>query len=367
MTKPTVLSDKNNPFVLEYLAPHGILPQFAAAVDLPVIANAAHPDALFIRSGSRINAQTLRYAPRFIGTATLGTDHIDAHFIAELNVQHGTAFASAVGASRHSVAQYVVAALLTARADLVQTTISAARQKRAKDWVANSWAIKPPTLGIIGLGHIGSTLAYYGRQLGFAILGHDPFLPKSALNNASLEQLLQKSDVVSLHTPLTDAGVHPTRHLIGAKELALLKNDALLINTARGGVIDEAALLALLNNNPSLAVVLDVFDNEPIPNAELIARATFATPHIAGHTIDGKLATVDAVYRAFCAKFALPILRTAADFLPKSPLRFADLCADLTQIAAFYDIKQDSMQLKNAPNEFARLRAEYGARRAWQP
>lgn len=179
------------------------------------------PDVLLIRSVTPVGETLLvnNNSVKFVGSATIGTDHVDQDYLAARNIT----FANAAGCSKHSVAQYVLTAILTLRPHYWQQST------------------KPLTLGIIGLGNIGSTLAQYAIDLGWQVLGYDPLLPTSNTNNASLEQVLSQSDVVSLHVPLTDekgdvhprGGNYPTKHLIDATTLAVMPAHTLLINSAR--------------------------------------------------------------------------------------------------------------------------------------
>ncbi|MER2164935.1 MAG: NAD(P)-dependent oxidoreductase, partial [Psychrobacter alimentarius] len=138
------------------------------------------PEILLIRSVTPVGEALLaaNKSVRFVGSATIGTDHVDQEYLMTRQIT----FANAAGCSKHSVAQYVLTAILTLRPQYWQQSI---------------------TLGIIGLGNIGSSLADYASDLGWQVLGYDPLLPPSDINNASLEQVLSQSDVVSLHVPLT--------------------------------------------------------------------------------------------------------------------------------------------------------------------
>ena len=149
-------------------------------IDAALLAK-TEPDILLIRSVTQVNEALLahNHSVQFVGSATIGTDHVDQNYL----VARDISFANAAGCSKHSVAQYVLSAILTLRPQYWQ---------------------QPMTLGIIGLGNIGSTLAQYAIDLGWQVLGYDPLLPKSKTNNTSLEDLLAQSDVVSLHVPLTD-------------------------------------------------------------------------------------------------------------------------------------------------------------------
>lgn len=332
------------------------------------------PDVLLIRSVTPISESLLanNNSVKFVGSATIGTDHVDQDYLAARNIT----FANAAGCSKHSVAQYVVTAILTLRPEY---------------WHQQS--TKPLTLGIIGLGNIGSTLAQYASDLGWQILGYDPLLAASDINNASLEQVLHQSDVISLHVPLTDkketntqaatnevvsdsisnnVSDYPTRHLINTETLALMSPHTMLINTARGPVIDAAALEADIDAT-NREVVLDVFEHEPQIAESLLSKLVIATPHIAGYTLEGKLRGTQIIYDALCEKLAvLPVL-SMHQLLPLNTYLWSELKENPDRLQKFYDIKKDDAALRNEVtqgkvkgSDFDQLRRDYHLRREWQ-
>lgn len=327
------------------------------------------PDVLLIRSVTSINESLLsdNNSVKFVGSATIGTDHVDQEYLAERNIT----FANAAGCSKHSVAQYVVTAILTLRPQYWQQST------------------KPLTLGIIGLGNIGSTLAQYANDLGWKILGYDPLLATSDINNASLEQVLSQSDIVSLHVPLTDkkdtdvqdavsnsisnnVSDYPTRHLINAETLTLMSPHTMLINSARGPVIDAAALEADIDATKR-QVVLDVFEHEPQISESLLSKLAIATPHIAGYTLEGKLRGTQIIYDALCEKLAvLPVL-SMHQLLPLNTYLWFELKEHPDRLQKFYDIRKDDAALRNKMtngkvkgSDFDQLRRDYHLRREWQ-
>ena len=327
------------------------------------------PDVLLIRSVTSINESLLsdNNSVKFVGSATIGTDHVDQEYLAERNIT----FANAAGCSKHSVAQYVVTAILTLRPQYWQQST------------------KPLTLGIIGLGNIGSTLAQYANDLGWKILGYDPLLATSDINNASLEQVLSQSDIVSLHVPLTDrkdtdaqdavsnsisnnVSDYPTRHLINAETLTLMSPHTMLINSARGPVIDAAALEADIDATKR-QVVLDVFEHEPQVSESLLSKLAIATPHIAGYTLEGKLRGTQIIYDALCEKLTvLPVL-SMHQLLPLNTYLWFELKEHPDRLQKFYDIKKDDGALRNKVtngkvkgSDFDQLRRDYHLRREWQ-
>ncbi len=310
------------------------------------------PDVLLIRSVTQVNESLLanNTSVKFVGSATIGTDHVDQAYLSARNIT----FANAAGCSKHSVAQYVLTAILTLRPEYWQ---------------------QPLTLGIIGLGNIGSTLAQYAMDLGWQVLGYDPLLPASKYNNASFEQVLTQSDAISLHVPLTtkEQGVeYPTQHLIDADALARMSANTLLINSARGPVIAADDLekdIGLTGRQ----VVLDVFEYEPQIDASLLDKMTIATAHIAGYTLEGKLRGTQMIYDALCEQFGVEPIQSMHKLLPVNMYLWSELKAYPDRLAKFYDIMADDKALRAqlrdgqvAGTDFDQLRRDYHLRREWQ-
>ncbi len=341
------------------------------------------PQALLIRSVTPVNESLLanNTSVQFVGSATIGTDHIDQGYLASRNIS----FSNASGCSKHSVAQYVLTAILSLQAKHND------KDSQANDQTNNRTRNKAFTLGIIGLGNIGSTLASYGTAMGWQILGYDPLLKESELNenkfnNASFQQLISQADAISLHVPLTTTteSNYPTYHLIDKNAFSQMKATALLINSARGQVVQESALLADIAVT-GRQVVLDVFEHEPVVSAQLLDKLAITTPHIAGYTLEGKLRGTQMIYQAFCQQFGLVIRQSLENLLPNNPYCWQDLHAKLLNedgalanydcaLSDYYDIEKDDALLKQSINPqtgqveakvFDALRKNYQLRREW--
>lgn len=257
-------------------------------VDRPddLIAAVAGASAIVVRNRTRVTAALLAAAPglRCVGRLGVGLDNIDLDACKARDV---TVY-PASGANDVAVAEYVVTTALA----LIRRAYTATEDVIAGRWPRQQLIGREgqgKRLGLVGYGSIARQTAARARAFGFSIAAYDPFLPESDAAWADaqrfdLDDLLRTSDVVSLHVPLTDT----TRHMIGADALSAMRPGAVLINSARGGVVDEAALADALRQGKIAGAALDVFETEPL-TAE--AGRVFAgianlilTPHIAGVT-----------------------------------------------------------------------------------
>lgn len=223
-------------------------------------------DVLLVRSVTRVDAALLDDTPvRIVGTATAGTDHLDLDYLSGRGIE----VFDAAGCNARAVAEYVLACALLA---------SALQRRPATEL----------RVGVIGYGNVGKQVAALFTTLGMPCVINDPPLA-AAGSDISLEMLeaALACDIVTLHVPLTDDGAHPTRGLIAAAELAAINDDALLINAARGGVVDEHSLLIWMRQRER-AIALDCWVGEPSVAPDLLRQVTLASPHIAGHTIEAR-------------------------------------------------------------------------------
>ena len=316
-------------------------------------------DILLARSVTRVNRELLEGSRvRFVGTTTIGTDHVDLDWLE----QAGIRFSAAPGCNANSVAEYVLSVLSLH-----------AERRGLSDWSQLS-------VGIVGVGNVGGELARKLDRLGFDVRLCDPPRADREEDNeefVALEEAM-KCDVVSLHTPLTREGDHPTLHMIGNAELETLGANQLLINAGRGEVIDSSALLARLEQGNAPVVVLDVWEQEPRIHPELVDRVWLATPHIAGYSLEGKVQGTEMIYQALSQFLGLPVRKKAGQFLPEPALSKISFTSsakeeDAIRIAlrACYDPRRDDAKLRNtmagSPEErgaaFDRLRRDYPVRR----
>ncbi len=358
-----LVADANIPHAEAAFAAFGAVTTHPGRALTPDVVRTA--DVLLVRSVTRVDAALLDGSRvRFVGSATAGTDHVDRAYLR----RRGIAFAHAPGANATSVADYVVAALLALR-------------QRTRTPLAGR------TAGVVGCGAVGGRVARRLEALGLAVLRVDP--PRAEAAEAAgrahpfrlLADVLPRADVLTLHTPLTTGGPHPTHRLIGAAELAALPPGAWLLNTARGPVVDPEALRAALEAGALAAAALDVWDAEPTPDPALLRRVTLATPHVAGYAHDGKVRGTARLVHALADLLDAAPAWSMADALPPAPAPLAvpdphlppgDYLDALARQA--YAVRADDCRLRASLDEppaaraafFAELRRTYPLRREMQ-
>jgi (S)-sulfolactate dehydrogenase len=247
----------------------------------------AEADAWIVRNRTQVRGDTLASAKQLkvVGRLGVGLDNID---LAACD-KRGIEVIPATGANAESVAEYVVTAALV----LLRGAYFSTKAVEAGTWprqtLSQGREALGKVLGLVGFGSIGRLTAHKAAALGMKVVGYDALLanndpawPHSGARPLGLEDLLAESDVVSLHVPLTEQ----TRGLLDRRRLGLMKRDAVLINTARGGLLDEAALGDMLKQGRLCGAALDVFDNEPLPAGSPLVGVPrlLLTPHIAGVT-----------------------------------------------------------------------------------
>ena len=249
-------------------------------------------DALIVRSITNVDENLLQNTKiKFVGTATIGTDHIDNNFLNDNNI----AFADAKGCNADSVAEYVFAALLKIAVD-------------------NKFTLKNRSIGIIGVGNVGSRVAKYAEALGLKVYKNDP--PKQRAgegsNYVTLEEAL-RADIITLHVPLNKTGIDKTFHLLDEDQLNKINNGSILINTSRGAVVDNKALLGIIDKK-HFKVILDVWEGEPLININLLRKVLISSPHVAGYSLEGKVNGTKMIYDALCR-----FTNQLSDWEPKMP------------------------------------------------
>jgi erythronate-4-phosphate dehydrogenase len=319
-----IVADANIPLAEEafgYFGEIKLIPGRSIAAD-----HVRDADLLLVRSVTPVGAALLDGSRvRFVGSATIGVDHIDVLYLRERDI----AFAYAPGSNANSVAEYVIAAILA----LPQKP----RWRRS--------------LGIIGLGRIGKLVQTKAQALGISVIANDPPLERAGQPGLiSLDELLNTSEIVTCHVPLTAEGADPTFHLLDTRRLSRLRPDALVINTSRGPVVDNQGLLSALQKG-RLAAVLDVWEWEPLPDSAVIKVSAIATPHIAGYSLDGKIEGTRMLYEAACAFYQRPgkwrptALGSGDTSVPIDPTRTLEDIVETVVLHA-YDIRRDDAAMK---------------------
>jgi len=350
-----IVADENIPLLRDAFGSLGEVVAVPADAIRPALLRDAQ--ALLVRSVTPVGAVLLDgSAVRFVATATIGVDHVNQEYLQ----QRGIAFASAEGSNAQSVAEYVFTAL----------AVLAER---------GGWRLAGRTLGIVGVGNVGSRVARIAEGLGMTVLANDPPLACETGDPKYVPiETLFDADIVTFHVPLTREGHDATYHRIGENLLSRLKRSVILLNTSRGSVADTAALKATCAAGRLGALVFDVWENEPNIDLELMNAVDIATPHIAGYSYDGKVNGTRMILEAFCRHFGLqrmwnpsprmpppekPRIRLPAGVDAQQAIRYATRAA--------YDIEADDARLRaicEKPAEgrnpyFKSLRKNYPVRR----
>jgi len=354
-----VVADKNIPFVEQCFSSIGQVEVVGGRKITP--SAVADADVLLVRSVARVDAELLAGSKvRFVGTATIGFDHIDIEYLSRKNI----GFASAPGSNANSAAEYIIAGLLEIG------------QKYDVD-------LDDKSIGIIGVGNVGSRVAKKCEALGMQLYLNDPPLHRQTggARYLPIEELFD-CDFITLHTPLTFEGLDKTYHLADERFFRSLKEGCAFFNASRGGVVDSGALKAAIGLGRFKAVVLDVWENEPNIDTELLEMVDIGTPHIAGYALDGKVAGMIMIYKAACKYFGLEVKFGIEDFLPEPAVcelkiasnKGAEQEALFGAVQKIYRIDQDDARLRRIlekPPEkrgefFDGLRKNYPVRREFQ-
>jgi len=354
-----IVADANIPFIKECFSSVGEVTTIGGREMTPW--NVVDTDILLVRSITPVGVDLLAGSKvRFVGTATIGFDHIDLGFLESNNI----GFASAPGSNANSAAEYVIAGLL----DIAQ--------KYALDLEGRS-------IGIIGVGNVGSRVAKKCAAMGMDVYLNDPPLQRQTGDAKYLPlEKLYDCDFITFHTPLTFEGTDKTHHLADESFFKSLKHRCVFINASRGGVVDSSALGTAIKSGRLRAVVLDVWENEPDIDIELLKMVDIGTPHIAGYSLDGKIAGMIMIYKAACEYFDLEPKFDLEDFLPEpavpelktNPKIGNDQDALLNAVQKIYRIDKDDAKLRRVSGKpekdrgqyFDSLRKSYHVRREFQ-
>lgn len=327
-----ILADENIPLVDEFFAGFGEIRRMPGrSINRAALENV---DVLLVRSVTRVDREMLEgSAVRFVGTCTIGTDHLNLDYFEQAGIE----WASAPGCNARGVVDYVLGGLLA----LSEVRGEALARRR---------------FGVVGAGEVGGRLLEVLRGLGWDVRVCDPPRQvREAGDFVSLDEILAECDVISLHTPLTLGGDWPTFHLFDQARLSRLRPGTWLINASRGAVVDNAALRDLLLQRPDLEAVLDVWEGEPQVDVALAGLCRIATPHIAGYSLDGKLRGTAQIYAALCAARGVEPAIELAQLMPGpalTELAFASSAEPAEMLAtlcrAVYDPRRDDADFRRS-------------------
>ena len=345
-----VICDSHIPFLKGALEPHCEV-VYAAGHDInrEMVQDA---DALIVRTRTRCDANLLEGTKvRFIATATIGYDHIDTGWCES----HGIRWANAPGCNSWSVQQYVGSLLVNLSRHF-------------------GFRFKEKTIGVVGVGNVGGKVARLAALLGFRVLLCDP--PRARREGpcqfVTLDEIINSSDIITLHVPLIRDGEDATFHMFDSSTLGMMNEKQFLINTSRGEVVDGAALKTALKEKRILTASLDVWENEPQIDSELLPLLFTGTPHIAGYSVDGKATGTTMCVQALGKFFDLPCRDWEVSEVPQSiqPSEFSidatgknpqDILADA--ILYTYDVRNDDSALRADISSFEKQRSNYPVRR----
>lgn len=330
-------------------------------------------DLLALRSTTRVGRELLEGSKvRFVGTATIGTDHLDTGYLESAGIR----WCFAPGCNANSVSEYVTSALLC---------------------IGQHHGIRLAgrTMGVIGAGNVGSRVARKGRALGMKVLLNDP--PRERVEGAGrkpaveglepgpfvgLERLLRDADVVTVHVPLTKSGEDRTVHLADEEFFGRMRDGSIFLNAARGGVVQTEALMAALHSGRVGHAVLDTWEGEPAYRTDVLPLLDIGTPHIAGHSFEGKVMGTVMVYREACRFLGVEPAWSHEHLMPQ-PLvpeisveagGRSDEAVLWEVVAQVYDVRWDDQQFRKSAllpdkervKEFDRQRREYPERREFR-
>ncbi len=358
--KITIVADAAIPFADEAFSRLGNVACVPGReIDAAVVADA---DALIVRTVTKVDEAMLAGGKvQFVGTATIGFDHVDRDYL----TRAGIGFATAAGCNAVSVAEYVTTALLQLA-------------------VWRNWSLAEKTLGVVGVGNCGSRVVKRAEVLGMTVLQNDPPLERETGETRfrPIDELFERADILTYHVPLNRGGADNTFHMINAEAISLMRDGAVVINACRGAVHETAALKEALSRERLGGAVVDVWEDEPGIDLELLDLAAIATPHIAGYSRDGKVGGTTMMFEALRRHFVSAVTWDAGSVIQPPPVphvvaeaagrRDEDVRAEIT--AAVYDIMADDAALRRMADEradvrgayFDRLRAEYAIRREFR-
>lgn len=319
-------------------------------------------DIFATRSTTKVNEDLLTGSKiKFVGTATIGIDHMDTTYMEE----NGIEWCYSPGCNANSVSEYLVAGLL-----------HLAHQ--------HHFTLEGKTIGVIGVGNVGKRVVKKAEALGMRVLQNDP--PRERAENSSqfvsLDKIIQESDIITVHVPLTKDGVDATYHLADSKFFKQCKQGLIFIDAARGPVVDTPALINAIDSRKISHCIMDTWEGEPDLVQELLDKVDIGTPHIAGHSYEGKVQGTIMVFEQACEFFGIDSNWDPEPFMPEAIVPEISINATglddeeaLQQIVSrIYDITVDDSNLRKISAKvgvdrkahFDALRKSYPVRREFR-
>lgn len=349
--KPKIIADNKIPFLKGVLEPYAEVEYYDGfKITKQCIRDA---DALIIRTRTKCNAELLDNSNiKLIATATIGYDHIDTEYCNNHNIH----WLNAPGCNSSSVMQYITSALLTIASK-------------------NNFALFERTLGVIGIGNVGAKVVKIAEAFGMKVLQNDP--PRMRKENCTqfvpLDELIYNSDIITFHVPLNKVGIDKTLYLADESFFEKVNKGTILLNSSRGRVVNTSALKKTIKSGKVSYAVLDVWENEPDIDKELLEMVSIATPHIAGYSADGKANGTSICVNAVSNYFNLGIEENWYPQNIPSPdsssvikinsgnLAYQEIL--YRAVCSTYNILDDNNRLKNSPETFEKQRGDYPVRR----
>ncbi|MCX6253670.1 MAG: 4-phosphoerythronate dehydrogenase PdxB [Bacteroidia bacterium] len=344
-----IIADDKIPFLKGVLEPYAEVVYMPGKLITREILKEA--DALLTRTRTKCTESLLKGTSiRFIGTATIGFDHIDTKYCEKQKIK----WTNAPGCNSSSVQQYIASALL----------------KLALD---HQYSLKDKTIGIVGAGNVGAKIEKIARVLGMNVLLNDP--PRARLegekNFVMFGNILYNSDIITVHVPLNFVGEDKTYHLFNEKSFKKMKKGAWFFNSSRGEVTETSALKKALGSGKLGGAVIDVWENEPDIDLDLMTKAFIATPHIAGYSTDGKANGTSIVVNSLSKYFDLPLKNWYPENVPQPSAPEISIDGkgksdeEIIREAVFqtYNITEDDIKLRFSPSDFEKQRGDYQLRR----
>lgn len=331
----------------------GVLEPFFEVIYQPgadtTSSDVADASAMITRTRTTCNEKLLKNSlVKVIATATVGFDHIDTHYCES----NGIHWENAPGCNSGSVLQWVAASLAMLSRDGV--------------------VLAGKKIAVVGVGHVGKKVEKLCQQLDMEVLAVDPLraIDEHHAHFWNYDDAVAQADIITYHTPLTFEGAYATHHMLHKETISSFKPGVVVLNASRGEVVDTRSLIDGLDKGIISRAIIDVWENEPLINAELLEKAWIATPHIAGYSLDSKYIGTSMAVDCISRYFGLDIPEPDSSYMPDPECKvliLSDKCSKEQAIAELilhtYPIRNDDRRLRQSPATFEYQRGHYPVRR----